>query len=392
MSAIDSELILLKARLAVLEEQKRIEDEKEAEKKVNPMKILWAIIEEKKQRQNLLASATRGGHARPSPSAGVHMSSEDQVWVFDQNDKVEFLEPIFNMLKKIEERLDTTIDKQYYNQDIWSEPEPKSNVVDEIHKDLYMKLSKQEEEIAALTKLCQTFKEQAVESSSLNGVTSSEVIALKAEIETLRQAITSAAAIAVEKQEEMKRLIAEDKEWEDGWEQVERLINARIVPFERRFNQIKEEIHPVTSVKMDMGLLGLEGRAEMAGIKAEMVKMKRDITKQLLDVKSEMSSLLTGDFYIHAGGSPHGKISTKSGGTGGYCSLLSQDHLINVFTGYDVAADGTVKVNCPGRDNSYPLKQRWSFERATDKLINHPDGSARLMSIPLKPLNTITLL
>jgi hypothetical protein len=67
----------------------------------------------------------------------------------------------------------------------------------------------------------------------------------------------------------------------------------------------------------------------------------------------------------------------------GPCTLLSQDHLINVFTGYDVAADGTVKVNCPGRDNRYPLTQRWSFERATDKLINHPDGSARLMSIPL---------
>jgi hypothetical protein len=119
----------------------------------------------------------------------------------------------------------------------------------------------------------------------------------------------------------------------------------------------------------------------MAGIKAEMVKMKRDITKQLLDVKSEMSSLLSGDFYIHAGGSPHGKISTNSGGTAVAVEILSQDHMINIFTGYDVAEDGTVKVNCSGKDASYLLKQRWSFERATDKLIRRPDGS--LMSIPL---------
>ena len=112
MSAIDSELSLLKARLAVLKEQKRIETEKEAEKMVNPMKILKAIIDEKKQRQNLLASAPRGGHARPSIPKGVHMSTEDQVWVFDQNDKVEFLEPIFNMLKKIEERLNILENKK----------------------------------------------------------------------------------------------------------------------------------------------------------------------------------------------------------------------------------------------------------------------------------------
>ena len=112
MSAIDSELSLLKARLAVLKEQKRIETEKEAEKMVNPMKILRAIIDEKKQRQNLLASAPRGGHARPSIPKGVHMSTEDQVWVFDQNDKVEFLETIFNMLKKIEERLNILENKK----------------------------------------------------------------------------------------------------------------------------------------------------------------------------------------------------------------------------------------------------------------------------------------
>ena len=167
--------------------------------------------------------------------------------------------------------------------DIWSEPI--SVAVDEINKDLYKKLSKQAEEIAALTKICETFKAQADEASSL-----------KVEVEALKR------------------------------------------------------------VQVEM--------------------------------KVEMSSLLSGDFYIHAGNSPHGKISTNSGGTNVGVSILSQDHLITCFTGYDVAADGTVKCwKSGGWDNRYPLTQRWSFERATDKLISTPDGT--LMSIPLKPVDTL---
>ena len=161
--------------------------------------------------------------------------------------------------------------------DIWSEP--KSVAVDEIHKNLYLKLSKQEHEIAALTNLCQTFK-AIIDETTL----------LKSEIETLKSAN--------------------------------------------------------------------------------------------VELKAEMSSLLTGDFYIHAGGSPHGKISTNSGGTAARVQILSQDHMTTIFTGYDVAADGTVKCYKSGQlDNCYPLRQRWSFEKATDKLIRHPDGT--LMSIPL---------
>jgi hypothetical protein len=206
--------------------------------------------------------------------------------------------------------------------DIWSVDSV--SAFDETHKDLYMKLSKQAEEIAALTNLCQTFKAQADEASSLKGGISSEFIALKGDI--------SSEIIALKGDIECK----------------------------------------IITVKGDIN-------CEINSLKAEIKTLKR----AQVEMKAEMSSLLSGDFYIHAGGSPHGKISTKSGGTGGYCSLLSQDHLINVFTGYDVAADGTVKVNCPGRDDCYPLTQRWSFERATDKLINHPDGSHRLMSISL---------
>jgi hypothetical protein len=188
--------------------------------------------------------------------------------------------------------------------DIWSEPT--SAAIDEIHKDLYMKLSMQAEEIAALKR-------------ALVEVTTEHDHDMKMD-----------ATQAKLDQEEIKK----------GWEDVYAL------------------------------------KAEIETLKRVQVEMKAEI-------KAEISSLFSGDFYIHAGGSPHGKISSKSGGTMGPCTLLSQDHLINVFTGYDVAADGTVKVNCPGRDDYYPITQRWSFERATDKLINHPDGSHRLMSIPI---------
>ena len=157
------------------------------------------------------------------------------------------------------------------------------------------------------------------------------------------------------------------------------LPNTFIEPFDTNV----KDIWSVASVSglnnINCEIIALKGdiNSEIISLKAEIETLKR--VQQ--EMKAEMSSLLSGDFYIHAGGSPHGKISTNSGGTGGYCSLLSQDHLVNCFTGYDVAADGTVKVNCSGKDNRYPLMQRWSFERATDKLINHPDGSARLISI-----------
>lgn len=111
MSTIDSELILLKARLAALEEQKRIEAEKDAEKKENPMKVLETILEDKKKRPNYLAGASRGQYGRPN-NPNIHLGTEDKEWVIDQNDKVEFLEPIFNMLKKIEERLDILENKK----------------------------------------------------------------------------------------------------------------------------------------------------------------------------------------------------------------------------------------------------------------------------------------
>ena len=96
MSQIDTELNLLKQRLATLEEQKRIEDEKEAEKKINPMKILREILDKKKN--------------HPTPQK-VGMSTERYNMIVDELDKASFLEPIFNILKSINERLDALENK-----------------------------------------------------------------------------------------------------------------------------------------------------------------------------------------------------------------------------------------------------------------------------------------
>ena len=87
MSAIDSELLLLKQRLSALEEQKRIEAEKEAEKKANPMKVLKDIIDEKKQQiENNRYSKYRD------------LTSLPLARFYDQ-EKVGMLEPILNALQ-----------------------------------------------------------------------------------------------------------------------------------------------------------------------------------------------------------------------------------------------------------------------------------------------------
>ena len=251
--------------------------------------------------------------------------------------------------------------------DIWAKS------TEEIHKDLYMKLSTQAEQIAALTNLCEKFKSQIDEMSSLKGDIGAEIISLKGDIGA--EVISLKGDIGCEMITLKGDINCEVNS-----------LKAEIETLKRGAAQAAAELKEIDSdMKNDAAQAALDQEEVEKGWEDVYTLQKTcgELTKQILDVKTEMSSLLSGDFYIHAGGSPHGKISTKSGGTGGYCSLLSQDHHINVFTGYDVAADGTVKVNCPGRDDCYPLTQRWSFERATDKLINHPDGSHRLMSIPL---------
>ena len=95
MSQIDTELNLLKQRLAVLEEQKRIETEKEAAKKANPMKVLEHIIDgKKKQIEN-------NRYSKSLPLARF----------YDQ-EKVDMLEPIFAMFADIQRRLELLENKK----------------------------------------------------------------------------------------------------------------------------------------------------------------------------------------------------------------------------------------------------------------------------------------
>jgi len=88
MSRLDEELRILRANLAVLEGKKRIELELAAAKKANPMKRLETIITT--TRQN-----------------GEHYY-EKRRWpeYHAATNTVSFLEPIVDMLKNIQERLD----------------------------------------------------------------------------------------------------------------------------------------------------------------------------------------------------------------------------------------------------------------------------------------------
>ena len=89
MSQLDTELNALRIRLATLEEQKRIESEITSDKMAFPLKTLEAIIDAKREQ------IERNSYSKSIPLARFH----------DQ-EKVNFLEPIFNMLKNIQERLD----------------------------------------------------------------------------------------------------------------------------------------------------------------------------------------------------------------------------------------------------------------------------------------------
>ena len=95
MSQNDIDLNLLKQRIAALEEQKRIEAEKEAEKKANPMRVLEVIIEEKKKQ------IENNRYSKSLPLAKF----------YDQ-EKLAMLEPIFNMLVDIQKRLDALEKKE----------------------------------------------------------------------------------------------------------------------------------------------------------------------------------------------------------------------------------------------------------------------------------------
>ena len=95
MSNIDSELILLKQRMATLEEQKRIEAEKEAEKKANPMKVLESFIDATKKK------VENNNYAKGA-----------QLAAYYDAEKIAYLEPILNALLDIQKRLDALEQKE----------------------------------------------------------------------------------------------------------------------------------------------------------------------------------------------------------------------------------------------------------------------------------------
>ena len=89
MSNIDSELTLLRQKIEMLEKQKRAEDELKAMKEANPLATLGQIIDEKKQQ------ISRNSYSKSFPLAK-----------FYDEEKVAMMEPIFNMLKDIQQRLE----------------------------------------------------------------------------------------------------------------------------------------------------------------------------------------------------------------------------------------------------------------------------------------------
>jgi len=89
MSQIENEINMLRDRLNGLEEQKRIENEKEKEKRDNPLNVLKNIIDAKRR------TIERNNYSKSIPLARF----------YDQ-EKLEMMEPIFNMLKDIQDRLE----------------------------------------------------------------------------------------------------------------------------------------------------------------------------------------------------------------------------------------------------------------------------------------------
>ena len=89
MSQIDSELRLLRQRLAHLEEQQIAEIKKELQKKAHALQFLENFIEEKKDR------IRQNRYSRSVPLAAYY-----------DGEKIAFLEPILNILKDFQTRLE----------------------------------------------------------------------------------------------------------------------------------------------------------------------------------------------------------------------------------------------------------------------------------------------
>ena len=93
MSTLDTELSLLKHKLALLEEQKKIQTEKDIYEVLNPMNVLEDIIKKKAEQ------ISRNSYSKSIPLAR-----------FYDEEKLAMLKPIFNALKNIDTRL-TALEK-----------------------------------------------------------------------------------------------------------------------------------------------------------------------------------------------------------------------------------------------------------------------------------------
>ena len=89
MSKLDSDIYSLRITLADLEQQKEIETENALEKKLFPLKTLEGIVDQKRKQ------IQSNSYSKSIPLAR-----------FYDEEKLGYLEPIFNMLKNIQERLE----------------------------------------------------------------------------------------------------------------------------------------------------------------------------------------------------------------------------------------------------------------------------------------------
>lgn len=89
MKQLDSEINLLKQQINNLEEQKKIQEEKELRKKENPLNVLKVIIDEKRKK------VETNSYSKSVPLAR-----------FYDIEKIGYLEPIYYMLRDLKERVE----------------------------------------------------------------------------------------------------------------------------------------------------------------------------------------------------------------------------------------------------------------------------------------------
>ena len=125
MSHIDAQLEALRRSLAALEEQKRIEAEKELQDKKNPLKVLEDILDEKRKlfevkNHNgvsycIKCEAGRGVYKCEHGVQGTNGLNNLQPMpqhLKPEKDMINMLEPILNVLKDIQERLEVIEKKE----------------------------------------------------------------------------------------------------------------------------------------------------------------------------------------------------------------------------------------------------------------------------------------